>query len=149
VANPESKKLIGISQGAAFHRFRNMQGFGFVRTHRHGKTFCRAWMKADSISGAGAATRQNSTRSLSRFGRVARALSSSGPPPSYPLNAPARRLDFPASRKVRNIDEIHRLISREIYSAFRETTSRNDLSQRVASINAIPQATVIYVVAYF
>ena len=51
--------------------------------------------------------------------------------------------------KVRNIDEIYRLISREIDSAFREAISRNDLLQRVASINAIPQATVICVVAYF
>ena len=51
--------------------------------------------------------------------------------------------------KVRNIDEIYQLISREIDSAFREATARNDLLQRVASINAIPQATVICVVAYF
>ena len=51
--------------------------------------------------------------------------------------------------KIRNIDEIYRLISREIDSAFREAISRNDLLQRVASINAIPQATVICVVAYF
>jgi hypothetical protein len=42
-----------------------------------------------------------------------------------------------------------RLISREIDSAFVEATSRNDLLQRVASINAIPHATVICVVAYF
>ena len=51
--------------------------------------------------------------------------------------------------KVGNIDEICRLISREIDSGFREAVSRNDLLQRVASINAIPQATVICVVAYF
>jgi hypothetical protein len=64
------------------------------------------------------------------------------------------RLDLPALTflhrdKVRNIDEIYRLISREIDSAFREATPRNDLLQRVASINAIPQTPVICVVAYF
>ena len=37
-----------------------------------------------------------------------------------------------------NIYDIYRLISREIDTAFGEATARNDLLQRVASINAIP-----------
>jgi len=41
--------------------------------------------------------------------------------------------------KVRNVDETYRLISREIDSAFRETTSRNDLLQRVAALTQFPK----------
>jgi len=61
----------------------------------------------------------------------------------------ARDYEILHRENLRNIDEICRLMSREIDSAFREATSRNDLLQRVASINAIPQATVICVVACF